>query len=107
MKEILDILRGNAKETPESIAKMLDLDVTEVEARIAEYEEKGIIKGYQAIIDEDEVEWGHFYREVMPTIWKAVKKQQDKGKMDLERINAIADHKPGEYYYVWSVEHPQ
>ena len=56
MKEILDILRTNAKETVENIAKMLDLDVAEVEAKISEYEENGVIRGYQAIIDEDEID---------------------------------------------------
>ncbi len=55
MKELLDILRSNARETPESIAKLLDLEVAEVKARISEYEKRGVIKGYQAIIDEEKV----------------------------------------------------
>jgi DNA-binding Lrp family transcriptional regulator len=56
MKELLDILRSNARETPESIAKMLNLDTAKVKKRISEYEERGIIKGYLAVIDEEQVE---------------------------------------------------
>jgi DNA-binding Lrp family transcriptional regulator len=56
MKELLDILRSNARETPESIAKMLDLEVAEVKAKISEYEKSGVIKGYRAIIDEEKVD---------------------------------------------------
>ena len=55
MDELLDILRSNARETPESIAKMLDLETAEVKAKMAEYEKSGVIRGYQAIIDEDKV----------------------------------------------------
>jgi len=56
MKELLDILRSNARETPESIAKMLNLDTAEVRERIADYEKRGVIKGYLAVIDEEQVE---------------------------------------------------
>ena len=55
MDELLDILRSNARETPESIAKMLDIETAEVKARMAEYEKTGVIRGYQAIIDEEKV----------------------------------------------------
>lgn len=56
MNEILDILRSNARETPESIAKMLNLPEAQVAEQIAAFEKSGTIKGYQAIIDEDEVD---------------------------------------------------
>ena len=56
MKELLDILRSNARETPESIAKMLNLDPAEVKEKISDYEKRGVIKGYLAVIDEDKVE---------------------------------------------------
>jgi DNA-binding Lrp family transcriptional regulator len=56
MKEILDILRSNAKETPESIAKMLNLESQEVKKRISDYEVRGVIKGYLAVIDEEQAE---------------------------------------------------
>ncbi len=56
MDELLKILQQNAQETPENIARMLDISVSEVRARIADYERKGIIRGYRAIVDEERLE---------------------------------------------------
>lgn len=56
MDELLKILKTNALEKPEAIAKMLNLSVEQVKARIAEYEKKGVIRGYQAIVDEDQLD---------------------------------------------------
>lgn len=56
MDELLKILKANALEKPETIAKMLNLTVEQVKARIAEYEKKGVIRGYQAIVDEDQLD---------------------------------------------------
>ena len=56
MDELLKILKNNAQESVESISKQLDLSIDEVKARIADYEEKGIIRGYQAIVNEDQLD---------------------------------------------------
>lgn len=56
MDELLKILAGNALESRETIARMLDLPVDEVNRRIAEYEKAGIIRGYQAILNEDQLD---------------------------------------------------
>lgn len=56
MDELLKILKRNALESPENIAKMLNLQLSEVKAKIAEYEKKGIIRGYQAILNEDQLD---------------------------------------------------
>ncbi len=53
MDELLKILKNNALETPDNIAKMLNISTEEVRSRIADYEKRGIIKGYQAIVNED------------------------------------------------------
>lgn len=53
MDELLKILKSNANETPENIARMLGVSADEVRSRIAAYEEQGIIRGYQAIVNED------------------------------------------------------
>ena len=58
MDELLKILKQNALESPENIAKMLNLPVGDVKAKIAEYEKKGVIRGYQAILDEDQLDLG-------------------------------------------------
>jgi DNA-binding Lrp family transcriptional regulator len=56
MDELLKVLKKNALETPENIAKMLNISSEEVEKNIKKYEEEGVIKGYQAIINEDELD---------------------------------------------------
>lgn len=55
MDELLMLLKRNALETPENLAKMLDLTPDEVRRRIAEYEKAGIIRGYQAVVNEDQI----------------------------------------------------
>ena len=56
MDELLRILQVNATESRDNIAKMLNLPVTEVDKRIADYEKRGIIRGYQAILNDDEID---------------------------------------------------
>lgn len=56
MDELLKILQGNALESPENIARMLDLSAEEVKEKIRAYEEQGIIRGYQAIVNEDQLD---------------------------------------------------
>jgi DNA-binding Lrp family transcriptional regulator len=56
MDELLKLLKKNALETPENLAKMLNLSAEEVKARIAEYEKKGVIRGYQAVVNEDQLD---------------------------------------------------
>lgn len=56
MDELLHILKSNALEKPENIARMLNLTPDEVRARIAEYERTGVIRGYQAIVNEDQLD---------------------------------------------------
>ena len=56
MDELLKLLKRNALETPENLAKMLNLSVVEVRAKVADYEARGIIRGYQAVVNEDQLE---------------------------------------------------
>ena len=56
MDELLKILKRNALESPENISKMLNLPISEVKAKIADYEKKGVICGYQAILNEDQLD---------------------------------------------------
>src|SRR5579859_6908806 len=55
MDELLDILQTNALESRENIARMLGQSVEEVNVRIADYEKRGVIRGYQAILNEDQL----------------------------------------------------
>ncbi len=56
MDELLKVLKQNALETPENLARMLNLPVDDVKAKIADYEKRGIIRGYQAVVNEDELQ---------------------------------------------------
>jgi DNA-binding Lrp family transcriptional regulator len=50
-RELLDLLRHSARESTADIARQLDMTEAAVDARIAELEEAGVIRGYQAIVD--------------------------------------------------------
>lgn len=56
MDELLMLLRRNALESTANIAKMLGISESDVRARIAEYEAKGIIRGYMAVVNEDQLD---------------------------------------------------
>ncbi len=56
MDELLKLIKNNAKESPENLAKLLGINPGEVSARIAEYEKAGIIQGYQTVINEDKLD---------------------------------------------------
>lgn len=56
MNELLELLKQNALETPENLAKMLSLSVDEVKKQIAEYEKEGVIRAYQAIVNEEKLD---------------------------------------------------
>jgi len=56
MDELLKILQSNALEPRENIGRMLGVAAAEVNARIADYEKRGVIRGYQAILNEDQLD---------------------------------------------------
>ena len=53
MDELLQILQTNALESRDNIARMLGVPAEEVKRRIEDYEKQGVIRGYQAILNED------------------------------------------------------
>lgn len=55
-REILDLLRENARYTTEDVARLTDFSESEVAEIIEEFEEAGIIRGYQAVVDWNAVE---------------------------------------------------
>lgn len=56
MDELLKILQSNALEARADIARMLGTSEKEVDQRIADYEKQGVIRGYQAILNEDQLD---------------------------------------------------
>lgn len=59
VESLLEILRNNAKESPETMAKMLGVRLEDVTAAIDRLEAEGVIRGWQAIINEDLVPQEH------------------------------------------------
>ena len=56
MDELLKLLQTNALESPENLARMLGVTVSEVSAKITQVIEKnGVIRGYQAVLNEDKL----------------------------------------------------
>jgi DNA-binding Lrp family transcriptional regulator len=53
MDLLLKLLKRDAHTAPEDLARELNLSAPEVNARIARYEEEGVILGYQAILNTD------------------------------------------------------
>ncbi len=56
MDELLNILQTNALESRENIARLLGISAAEVGQRIRDYEKTGVIRGYQAILNEDQLD---------------------------------------------------
>jgi DNA-binding Lrp family transcriptional regulator len=54
MDELLKILKENALESPRDLARMLGISEDEVKQRIADYEARGVIRAYQAILNPDQ-----------------------------------------------------
>lgn len=53
MDTLIKLLRQNARLSNKELAAMTGASEAEVEAKIKEYEQKGVINGYSAIINED------------------------------------------------------
>jgi DNA-binding Lrp family transcriptional regulator len=56
MDKILQLLKKDARTTPQELSKLIKLNVNEVKKRIAKYEKEGIILGYKAVINRELVE---------------------------------------------------
>ncbi|ARS91477.1 Lrp/AsnC family transcriptional regulator [Natrarchaeobaculum aegyptiacum] len=55
-REVLELLRENARYSTEDIARMTDLEESEVEAVVEELESTGVVRGYRAVVDWDRLE---------------------------------------------------
>ncbi|NGM70931.1 Lrp/AsnC family transcriptional regulator [Natronolimnobius sp. AArcel1] len=55
-REVLELLRENARYSTADIARMTGLEESEVDTAIEELEAAGVICGYQAVVDWDELE---------------------------------------------------
>ena len=58
MEKLLKLLKDNARLTNKELAIMLNRDEELIQSQIADLEQKGIIKGYKALINEQKVNAG-------------------------------------------------
>lgn len=58
MEKLLELLKDNARLTNKELAIMLNRDEEVIQTQIAQLEQKGIIKGYKALINEQKVNAG-------------------------------------------------
>ncbi len=56
MDALLDLLKKNARESDEILAKELNTTAEDIRARIAAYEQEGVIRGFQAVLNTDRLE---------------------------------------------------
>ncbi len=56
MDHLLELLKGNARESVDHLAEELGEAPEAVAARMADYERRGIIRGYQALINTDRLD---------------------------------------------------
>ncbi len=56
MNDLLKLLENDARLSPESLALMLDKEVGDIKTMIENYENAGVILGYQTIIDWDKTD---------------------------------------------------
>lgn len=49
------------------------------------------------------IEWGHFYRELMPIVWEEQGRHENESGLDFNRINRVGEHNPKKYYYIWEM----
>jgi DNA-binding Lrp family transcriptional regulator len=54
--EVLELLRENARYTVEDIARQIGADAETVEETIADLEADGVLRGYRAVVDWNQVE---------------------------------------------------
>ncbi len=56
MDALLDLLKKNARESDAILAKELNTSAEDIRARIAAYEQDGVIRGFQAVLNTDRLE---------------------------------------------------
>ncbi len=56
MDELLKLLRRDARATHESLGRQLNQSADAIAQQIAAYEKAGVIRGYQAVLNEDELD---------------------------------------------------
>lgn len=54
-------------------------------------------------INHSALEWGFFYRELVPPLWKEQRREHAEGELDILRINPHGVHDPKHFYNLYRV----
>lgn len=54
-------------------------------------------------VQDSVIEWGHFYRELMPVVWEEQGRHENESGLDFNRVNGVGEHDPKKYYYIWEM----
>ena len=54
-------------------------------------------------VQDTVIEWGHFYRELMPIVWEEQGRHENESGLDFQRVNGVGEHDPKKYYYIWEM----
>ena len=54
-------------------------------------------------VQDTVIEWGHFYRELMPIVWEEQGRHENENGLDFNRVNGVGEHDPKKYYYIWKM----
>jgi len=63
-RELVDLLRENARQSTADLARQTGLSEDRVEELVAELEASGVLRGYQAVVDWDGLDGEHVQAEV-------------------------------------------
>jgi len=58
---------------------------------------------YSEDVSDIVIEWGYFYRELMPVVWEKQGYYENEEDLNFERVNNVGQHDPQKYYYVWEI----
>lgn len=97
------------KENGLPVGEIIEDDIVAVlnlPKQIAQFWWKGGVEewGKQSVdVREMVMEWGWFYRRLMPVIWNATDNTAPGVNLHFDRINPPGLHDPKKYYYVWDI----
>lgn len=50
------------------------------------------------------IEWGRYYRELLPKVWHKIQKAENHKEFQVRRLNPKKEHESKDYYYAWGVK---
>lgn len=73
---------------------------------LATFWHKGVYKWGEKGVDTRNmvIEWGVFYRKLLPKVWHKLQHENTVGHFISRRINMVGEHDSKDYYYAWGIK---